>query len=132
MIAQTARSRRVVVTGAFLLVPGTGLAVAAWIGGEPYLALILVAFYLVCSAIAYLWSGGRGDVAAIMRVQGDERQKMIDLQATAAAGGAVLVFSLCGAMVDLARGGTGNPWALICAVGGVSYVVALAVIRHRH
>jgi hypothetical protein len=121
-----------VLTGAFLLVPGAALAIAAWIGGDPYLAVALVAFYLVCSVIMYLWSGRGSDVAAIMRVQGDERQKMIDLQATAAAAFAVLAFCLGGMVAGLARGGTGMPWALILAVGGVSYAVALAVIRRRH
>jgi hypothetical protein len=132
MTAPTARTRRIVLTGGFLFLPGTATAVAAWIGGAPWLALCLLSFYLVGSLIMYLWSGRGGDVAAIMRVQGDERQKMIDSQATVVAAGAVLTFCLAGMMVDLAGGGTGNPWALICAVGGASYAVALAVIRLRH
>jgi hypothetical protein len=132
MITRTARTRRMALTGGFLLVPGAALAIAAWIGGDHNLALSLLAFYVVCSVVVYLWSGRGGDVAAIMRVQGDERQKMIDSQATVATAGAVLVFCIGGMVVDLARGGTGYPWALICAVGGVSYAVALAVIRRRH
>jgi hypothetical protein len=131
MMAMTPRNRRLLSTGAFLLVPGAALAVAAWIGGEPYLAVLLFPFFLLCSVVMYLWSGRGGDVAALLRVQGDERQKLIDLRATAVAAGAVLVFCLGGMVVALARGGTGNPWALICAVGGVSYAVALAVIRRR-
>jgi hypothetical protein len=130
-MALTARNRRLLSTGAFLLMPGAALAVAAWIGGEPYLAVMVFALFLVCSVVMYLWSGRGGDVAALLRVQGDERQKLIDLRATAVAAGTVLVFCLAGMVVDLARGGAGNPWALICAVGGVSYSVALAVIRHR-
>jgi hypothetical protein len=54
---------------------------------------------------------------------------MIDLRATAIAGLATLAFCLGGAIIDLARGGTGNPWALICAVGGLAYIVAVAILR---
>ncbi len=66
------------------------------------------------------------------RVQGDERQKVIDLRATEWAAGTVLVFCWGGLMVDMARGGTGSPWSLILAVAAASYSVALAVIRRRH
>jgi hypothetical protein len=35
-------------------------------------------------------------------------------------------------VVDLARGGSGNPWAaLTCAVGGLAYVAALAILGRR-
>ena len=112
-----------------LAVLGAAIALAAWVGGEPYLALMLGAFYLVCCVGAYLWSRGRGDVAAVMRMSGDERQQGLDLKSTAAAGAVTLAFCVGGTVVDLARGGTGNPWALICAVGGVSYIAAFAYFR---
>ncbi|MEA2716114.1 MAG: hypothetical protein QOI56_1585 [Actinomycetota bacterium] len=131
-MTMTKRRRRLVTTGAFLLLPGAAITVGAWVGGEPYLAICLAVFYAVFGVVAYLWSGGGGDVAAIMRVEGDERQRLIDLHATVASFYAVLAFCLGGAVFDLARGGDGQPWGLICAVGGVSYGVALAVIRHRH
>jgi hypothetical protein len=40
-----------------------------------------------------------------------------------------IVFCLGGAIVNLAAGGTGNPWTLICAVAGLSYVVAVGVFQ---
>ena len=128
----TTRSRRLVVAGAFLLVPGLAISLAAWIGGEPYLALVLAGFYVLCGVGAYMWSAGKGDLAAIMRVDGDERQKLIDARATIITCYVVLAFCVGGAAVDLARGGSGNPWALICAVGGVTYAIALAVIHRRN
>ncbi len=116
---------------ALLAVLGGAITVASWIGGEPALALMLGIFYAICCVGAYLWSRGHGDVAAIMRLSGDERQRLIDVRATAIAGLATLAFCIGGAIVDLALGGTGNPWALILAVGGVSYAVAVAVLIRR-
>lgn len=130
MSTMTMTARRWATTGT-LAVLGAAVTLATWAGGEPYLALMLGGFYVLCCAVAYLWSRGSGDVAAIIRLSGDERQRQIDMRATAFAGMAALLFCLGGAIVDLARGGSGNPWALICAVGGLSYVVALAVLRRR-
>lgn len=127
---QTHSARRWAST-ALLAVLGAAITLASWIGGEHSLAVALGVFYIVCCAASYLWSRGSGDMAAILRLEGDERQRLIDTRATAAAGLATLGFCLIGVVVDLARGGTGNPWALICAVGGVSYTVALTVLRVR-
>jgi hypothetical protein len=118
-------------TTATLAVLGAAVTLATWAGGEPYLAAMLAGFYVLCCGLAYLWSRGSGDVAALLRFSGDERQRQMDLRATAIAGLVTLAFCLGGTVVDLARGGTGNPWALICAVGGLSYVVALAIVRRR-
>jgi hypothetical protein len=116
---------------ATLLVGGGALSIGAWVGGEPYLALMLAVFYLVTGAIAYLWAGGGGDVAALLRASGDERQRQIDVRATVVAAYAMMLFCVGGAVLDLARGGTGNPWALILAVGGVTYAAALLALRRR-
>jgi hypothetical protein len=110
---------------------GAAVTLASWAGGQPYLAVMLAAFYVLCCGLAYVRSRGGGDVAALLRLSGDERQRLLDLRATAITGLVTLAFCLGGAVIDLARGGTGNPWALICAVGGLTYVVALAIVRHR-
>src|SRR6478609_4732476 len=93
------------VTTTVLAVFGGAITLAAWIGGDHGLAVALGIFYLVCCGAAYLWARGRGDVAAIMRLTGDERQRLVDVKATAFAGLVVIVFCLAGAIVDLARGG---------------------------
>jgi hypothetical protein len=127
---KTMTARRWATTGT-LAVLGAAVTLATWAGGEPYLAVVLGGFYLLSCGVSYLWSRGGGDVAALIRLSGDERQRLIDLRATAVAGLATLAFCLGGAVIDLARGGTGNPWALICAVGGLAYAVALAIFRRR-
>jgi hypothetical protein len=60
---------------AVLVVGGVGVAIATWVSGEHGLAIELVAIYAVAAVVAYVWSGGKGDVAAIMRIGGDERQR---------------------------------------------------------
>jgi hypothetical protein len=119
-------------TAAVLLVGGGGLAAATWIGGDHGLALGLVAFYAVATVAAYLWSGRDGDVAAIMRVGGDERQRRLDLDATAYAGLAMGAAAIIGEIVSAARhNGDLGAYGLICVVGGVSYVVSLIVLKWR-
>lgn len=123
--------RRRLATVAVLGVGGGALTVGTWVGGQRGFAVGLGAAYLVFMAIAYVWSGGTGDVAAIMRVSGDERQRALDHRATATSGYAMALFCIGGCVVSLARGGDGSPWSLVCAVGGISYVVSLAVLRFR-
>ena len=119
-------------TAAVLLVGGGGLAVATWIGGDHGLALGLVAFYAVFGVAAFLWSGRDGDIAAIMRVGGDERQRRLDLDATAYAGLAMAAAAIIGAIVSAARNhGDIGGYGVICVVGGVAYVVSLAVLKRR-
>ncbi len=125
------RSGHRTATAAVLAVGGGAVAAAAWIGGDHGLAVGLVAFYAIAAAIAFVWSGGQGDVAAIMRVGGDERQRGIDRDATTIAGIAVMLAAIVGAIVQTARSLDPGPYGLMCVVGGVTYCVSLIVIRRR-
>jgi hypothetical protein len=116
---------------AVLVVVGGGVAVATWAGGDHGLAVGLGAFYVLAAVIAYVWSGGRGDVAAIMRVGTDERQRGMDRDATAIMGVTVVLVALVGTIVQIARGADPGGYGVLCTVGGVSYVVGLAVVRRR-
>ena len=60
---------------AILAVGGGALAAAAWIGGDPVIAIGLVVFYVLAGGVAYVWAGRDSDVGAIMRAGGDERQR---------------------------------------------------------
>ena len=56
---------------------------------------------------------------------------MIDLHATALTG-LVLIAVIIGAyLVEIASGGDESPYAALGAVGGVAYIVIVAVLRHR-
>ena len=118
---------------AILAVGGGALAAAAWIGGDPVIAIGLVVFYVLAGAVAYVWAGRDSDVGAIMRAGGDERQRRLDRDATAVAGLVMALTAIVGAIVSTALN-SGNPggYGVICFVGGVSYVVALFVLKRKN
>jgi hypothetical protein len=117
---------------ASLIVLGAAITVGTWIGGQHGLAVSMGIFYAVAGLVVFVWSGRQGDIAALLRVDGDERQRQLDIGATAIAGLAMILCCIVGAVVDLARGGSGGPWVFVCAVGGTTYAIALTVIRRRH
>lgn len=131
MARTTTRDRRQVVVAAGAVIPGAILAIAAWIGGEPVLAITLGFLYAPLGVAAYLWSGGQGRVGAMMGVDGDERQRLNYTRAMVVTGWVLLVFCLGGIAVDVARGGSGRPFGLIVAVGGATFSVSLAIIRRQ-
>ncbi len=92
-------------TAAVLAIAGGALSVATWVGGAHGLALALVVLYSVCAIIAYAWSGRETDTGAILRAGGDERQRRIDIEATAIAGLAMIVVAIIGAIVSAALDG---------------------------
>lgn len=119
-------------SAAVLLIGGGAVAAAVWIGGDPGLAAVILGIYGVLGIGAFIWSGGAGDVAAIMRGGADERQRSIDLRATAAAGIVTGCVAVVAAIVNIARtGGDPGAYGVVCLVFGISYGVALAVVRRR-
>jgi hypothetical protein len=119
-------------SAAVLLIGGGAVAAAVWIGGNATLAAVVLGIYGVAGVAAFVWSGGAGDVAAIMRGGGDERQRSIDLRATAAAGTVTGCIAIVAAIVNIARtGGDPGAYGVICLVFGISYGVALALLRRR-
>ena len=114
-----------------LVIGGGALAAATWASGDHGLAVGLVGYYLATAGAAYWWAGGRGDVAAIMRAGGDERQQGMDRDATALTGIAMSLAAIAGAVIEVARTGSPGDFGIMCAVGGVAYVVSISVIRLR-
>lgn len=113
---------------AFSLFLGAVMFVAAWIGDDLSTAVFS---FLVMAVVAGLFAlGGRFETIRLMR-QPDERWSAIDLRATAISGIAVVTVVIGGFVVELARGQDGQPWSLIGAVGGISYIAAIAVLRWR-
>ena len=127
----SARSGHRSASAAVLIVGGGALAVASWVSGDHGLAIGLLVFYVITAGIAFLWAGGKGDVAAIMRVGGDERQRGIDRDATAMTGMALSVAAIVGAIIQTARSSNPGAYGVMCLVGGISYSVSLFVLRRR-
>ena len=119
-------------SAAVLLIGGGAVAAAAWIGGHPGVAAAVIAGYITLAAIAFVVAGRSGDLAAIMRGGADERQRGLDLRATAASGIVTAIFAVAGAITSIAKTG-GNPgdYGVVCVVFGMSYGVALVVLQRR-
>ena len=115
---------------AFSLFLGALVLAAMWIGGERDGALKSFAIFVVLAALFAF--GGRSDTLRGLGGPGrDERWAMIDLRASAFAGLVVIVV-LGGAWLwELAHGDDGSPYSQIMAVGGVSYILAIAFLRWR-
>jgi hypothetical protein len=109
---------------------GAGCLVAFWVGGNPGQGLAAMAVMLVVAVAALL--GGRFESVRGLRGDGrDEYWRSLDWDATGLAGsvliGAVIVMS----MWEWAHGRDGTPYAQLGAITGISYIVALVVLRWR-
>jgi hypothetical protein len=116
-----------------MLVLGGGFAVASLIGnhGNPVaivpLAVVVAALTLVFS----LAHRSQTDLGAITGDVPDERQRTISLRAASVAGSIVAMALIIATMVSMAQGHFGEPWIWFCALGGVSYLVAILVFRDK-
>ena len=61
----------------------------------------------------------------------DERFRQIDVHATALAGLTVTVAIIVAFLVEIARGHSGSPYTWLGAIAGISYLVAIIVLRIR-
>ena len=116
--------------GASLLAVGVALLVAEAIDGDVGAGLGWLA--LLGGAAALLAFGGRFASVRLARGDGaDERERAIDRRAMAAAGVVLVVALTCGLAVALVRGSDPAPYAWVLAAGGLTYAVALIVLRAR-
>jgi hypothetical protein len=76
--------------------------------------------------------GGRSETVRGLRGDGrDERFAMLDLRATAYTGLALIVAILVAFVVAVARGGSGEPYDWLGAIGGLAYLGSVVVLRVR-
>jgi hypothetical protein len=124
------RGHRGIAAG-ILVLGGAGVAAATWVSGNHGWAVGALAIYAVLATFAFVWAGGSSDVAAILRVGGDERQRGLDRDATAITGLVMSLAAIVGGIVQIAR--TGNPgvYGLFCVIGGLAYSVSLFQLRRR-
>lgn len=112
------------------LLGGGAYFLANWIAGNPGLGGAMFAIMAVYAALLLL--GGRSDVVRVLRGQpADERYRSFDLRATACAGTVTILVMLGAFLYELAQGEDGQPYSLLCAVAGVSYVTSLLWLRWR-
>ncbi|HVV30270.1 MAG TPA: hypothetical protein VHC41_05270 [Mycobacteriales bacterium] len=109
---------------------GVVYLIAFWVGGNIAAGLAGFAFMLVFSA-ALVWAGRRSETVRGLLDHRDERIAGIDLQATAVTAVVMIVAVLIAFVVEVARGHDGWPYAMIAAIGGVTYAVAVVYFRFR-
>jgi hypothetical protein len=115
-----------------LFAVGLGLAMLAamWIGGDPSTGLFSLAVMVAFGALILF--GGRSETIRGLRGDGrDERFHQIDVVATAIAGLVVITTIIVAFLVEVARGHDGSPYAWLGAIGGIAYLLAIAVLRLR-
>jgi hypothetical protein len=61
----------------------------------------------------------------------DERWELIDLRAVAYTGMVLVTVIIGGFLYEIADGQDGSPWSLLGAIGGLSYVISVAILRRR-
>jgi hypothetical protein len=114
----------------FSVALGVVVFVAQWIGGSPRSGL--VSFAILAGFGALILLGGRSETIRGLRGDGrDERFRQIDIEATAIAGIAVITAIIVAFVIELARGHDGSPYAWLGAIGGLTYLLAVVVLRLR-
>ena len=114
----------------FAVALGLVMFTAQWIGGHPVAGLGSLAIMTAFGAL-FLF-GGRSETIRGLRGDGrDERFQQIDVHATAIAGMVVITAIIVAFVVELAQGHDGSPYAWLGAIGGLAYVIAVAVLRWR-
>ena len=115
---------------AFSVVMGLVLLGANIVGHQLVLGLWSLGILVVFGGAVAL--GGRSETIRGLRGDGrDERFAMLDLQATAVAGLAVLIAVIVAFIVEVARGNSGEPYDWLGAIGGLAYLAAVIVLRVR-
>jgi hypothetical protein len=82
-------------------------------------------------AAAMMLAGRRSETVQGLLDRKDERIRSIDNEATMFAGMAVLLAVIVGFVFEIARGQDGWPYVMLGAIGGVTYVAAVIVLRLR-
>ncbi len=76
--------------------------------------------------------GGRSETIRGLRGDGrDERFAMLDLQATAMVGLAMIIAVIVAFIVEVARGHSGEPYVWLGAIAGLVYIASVIVLRVR-
>lgn len=109
---------------------GIGYLVAGWIGDNLRFGLFGLGL-MSALGVAILVTRKRSETVQGLMDRRDERINSLDLKATAFAGSMVILAVIAAFMVEVARGNDTAPYSWLGALGGLSYLVALVVLRLR-
>jgi hypothetical protein len=113
-------------------IPVTALVylVAGLVSGNTFFAVFGCAV-MVVTGVVFVALGRFSETAAGLRDRRDERINQIDRDASLLSGLAVLLAVIVMFVVEIAQGKDGMPYSLLGALGGVTYLIALVVLRFR-
>lgn len=114
----------------FSVTMGVAYLVAGWIGGDLAFGIFGLCL-MVATAAGFLLLSRFSETVAGLLDRRDERINRIDQEATVVAGGALIIAVLVGFVVEIARGHDGQPYAMLGAIAGVAYLLALVFLRYR-
>ena len=116
---------------AFCVVVAALMLAAFAIGGDIRSGAYSAAVLLFVGAVFYFGARRSETLAGLGGPGRDERWAHIDVLATALTG-IVLVLVIIGAwLIEIAKGHDGNPYGLLGAIGGLTYVAAVVFLRRR-
>jgi hypothetical protein len=111
------------------LLLGVLLFAASAIGGQPVVGIGMFAVMAIYSLVLVAF-GGRSEMVGVLRGQPvDERLAGFNVAATAVAGLAAILVALGGFVWQIAHGHSGTDFAMVAAVAGIAYLVALVWLR---
>jgi hypothetical protein len=114
----------------FSLGLGVVVLTVSWVGGS--LGSGLVSLAILAGFGLFILLAGRSETIRGLRGDGrDERFAQIDLRATAVAGLVLIVTLIVAGLTEIAQGHSGSPYTWLCAIGGLSYALAVALFRWR-
>jgi drug/metabolite transporter (DMT)-like permease len=114
----------------FSVAMGVVLLGANFVGHQLVLGIWSLGIMAVFGAAVLL--GGRSETVRGLRGDGrDERFAMLDLQATALAGLALIGAVIVAFIVEVASGHSGEPYDWLGAIAGLAYIAAVIVLRVR-
>ena len=114
----------------FSVALGIVIFTAQWIGDDPGGGLVSLGIMVAFGALV-LFGGGSETIRGLRGDGRDERLRHIDVHATALAGLAVIIAIVIAFVIELARGQSGSPYAWLGAIAGITYVLAIVVLRIR-
>jgi hypothetical protein len=100
------------------------------VGGQPGFAIAGAIVMFALAAVLVLVRKRSETVQGLLDRR-DERINALDVQATAITGGVLLVAIATAFVVEIARGESGGPYVWLGCLGGVTYLVALVLLRLR-
>jgi len=109
---------------------GVAVFVASWLGGQLGSGVFALAV-MTGFGLFLLLVTGRSETIRGLTIKGDERFAQIDLKATALAGLALITALIVAWLVQVAQGHSGSPYTWLAAIGGLTYLLAVAFFRWR-